>query len=248
MLWKHCHGPAHIRPLAGRLHRVVESRAQVATMAYVDTLQEQVVLEELIEQSNPPGTEDSSGYHRLLSTPFRDQILKWGSRFGQRGEPGIFYGSCSAHAAFAETAFYRFVFWRSIDATPPSPFMDSQHTLYSARYATNEGVYLQQPPFDGHIDRISHPADYTISHALGAAMRAIGVEAFLYRSARDPARDDCIGIFRIDVLKDTQPVDPQPWSCRITAGSATFKQHGERHIHHFKVGDFLCDNEFPVLS
>ena len=49
MLWEACDGAQQIKPLTGTLHRLVESQEQIATLAYVDTLEEQVLLEEMLE-------------------------------------------------------------------------------------------------------------------------------------------------------------------------------------------------------
>ncbi|MDU3955055.1 MAG: RES domain-containing protein, partial [Pseudomonas aeruginosa] len=46
-IWRQCKGERHIRPLQGRLVRLVESQEQVATLQLVDTLEEQALLEEL---------------------------------------------------------------------------------------------------------------------------------------------------------------------------------------------------------
>ena len=52
-IWSRCQGERHIRPIEGVLFRLVESQEQVATIGYVDTLEEQAVLEELLETSKP---------------------------------------------------------------------------------------------------------------------------------------------------------------------------------------------------
>src|SRR5690606_6678737 len=43
-----CTGAKHIRPIKGTLRRLVESQEEVATLEYVDTLEEQAVLEEML--------------------------------------------------------------------------------------------------------------------------------------------------------------------------------------------------------
>jgi len=55
-IWSVCQGEAHIRPIQGVLYRLVENQEQVATLGYVDTLDEQAVLEALLENSKrlPP--------------------------------------------------------------------------------------------------------------------------------------------------------------------------------------------------
>lgn len=77
-IWRQCKGERHIRPLQGRLVRLVESQEQVATLQLVDTLEEQALLEELLESSKPPVPADAEPLHYLLKTPFRYPPLRWG--------------------------------------------------------------------------------------------------------------------------------------------------------------------------
>ena len=53
MIWQACKGSQHIVSLRGKLFRLVESQEQIATMSYVDTLQEQALLEEMLESVKP---------------------------------------------------------------------------------------------------------------------------------------------------------------------------------------------------
>ena len=53
-IWQLCDGERQVRPLRGKLLRMVESQAQVATLQLVDNLAEQTLLEELLESSKPP--------------------------------------------------------------------------------------------------------------------------------------------------------------------------------------------------
>jgi len=105
MIWQACRGPRHIGPVGGTLYRLVESQEQIATLSYVDTLEEQAVLESLIDTIKPPYPEGDAGYHYLLKTPFRYPPLPWGSRFGRTHEPDIFYGGCSIGPTLAESAY-----------------------------------------------------------------------------------------------------------------------------------------------
>ena len=81
MIWTTCQGQNHIGQLSGSLYRLVESQEQVATMGYVDTLYEQVLLEELLESVKPPYPDGLQGYHYLLTTPFRYPPLLMGVAF-----------------------------------------------------------------------------------------------------------------------------------------------------------------------
>lgn len=185
-IWQACAGVEQIIPLRGRLVRLVENQGQVATLQLVDTLEEQALLEQLLESSKPPLPPGDEPLHYLLRTPFRYPPLRWGSRFGRRHEPSLFYAACRLETAMAETAFYRFVLWYGMVEPPPSGRILSEHSSFEARYQVQRGVRLQLPPFDGHRALLTHRSDYRATHSLGSAMREAGVEAFEYPSARCP--------------------------------------------------------------
>ena len=186
-VWAACAGRVAPSLLGGRLHRIVESQEQIATRKLVDgDLAAQALLEDLVEGSKPrrpPGTER---LHYLLATPWRYPPLRHGSRFGSRGEPSLFYGGGGVSTMLAEAAFYRLVFL--LDMTDPPDALRSQHTSFAARYRTEHGLRLQNPPFDAFADTLAHRDDYAEPQALGRALRAAGVEAFEFRSRRRAQR------------------------------------------------------------
>lgn len=118
-IWQLCDGERQVRPLRGKLLRMVESQAQVATLQLVDNLAEQALLEELLESSKPPLPEAAEPLHYLLKTPFRYPPLRWGSRFGSVHEPSLFYAAQRLETAMAEAAYYRFVLWNGMAVPPP---------------------------------------------------------------------------------------------------------------------------------
>ncbi|NOQ63203.1 MAG: RES domain-containing protein [Methyloprofundus sp.] len=246
MLWENCHGAQHIGLLTGTLHRLVESQEQIATLGYVDTLDEQALLEVMLEQTKPLYKEDLSAYHYLLSTPFRYPPLKWGSRFGAVHEPSVFYGGASIAVTLAESAYYRFVFWNSIAATPIKKQIRSEHSLFSVDYQSQYGINLHQAPFAHIQHELFHPSQYSQSQRLGAAMRASGVEAFRYSSARDPQKGLCIGLFTAQSFKHKQPKNMCQWLCETSADEVLFKQLGSPVINSFKRDVFLVDAKLPM--
>ena len=171
MIWQACNGERHLTPLSGTLFRLVESQEQAATLSMVDTLQEQALLEQLLEQTKPPVPPAAEGLHYLLKTPFRYPPLKWGSRFGSVYEPGIFYAGCSVAVTLAESAYYRLLFWQSMPAPPPKPILRTAHTLFSVHYQTERGIALHQPPFSQHQALLTSKTDYQHTQLLGSAMR-----------------------------------------------------------------------------
>src|SRR5688500_4494435 len=105
-IWTQCAGESRLRELRREPWRAVESQHQVATRKLVDSDAEQQVLEDLIESAKPP-LRTTGHLHYLLFTPLRYPPLRYGSRFGTHHEPGIWYGSETIRAVFAEVAYYR---------------------------------------------------------------------------------------------------------------------------------------------
>ena len=245
-IWEACHGAGQIRRVAGTLHRLVESQEQVATLGYVDTLEEQALLEAMLDEVKPPYRAGTEGLHYLLKTPFRYPPLPWGSRFGRVHEPGIFYGACGTDATLAEAAYYRFVFRYSMDAAPPKAVIRSEHTLFSALYRTARGVKLHEAPFERFAATITHPKDYAQTQLLGTAMREAGVEAFEYPSARDPRHGVCVGLFSSAAFTEPMPRETTRWLCEAGEREVAFKQLGASAVIRFVLGTFLSEGELPL--
>lgn len=244
-IWQACDGPARIERLSGTLQRLVESQEQVATLGYVDTLEEQALLETLLDASKPPYAEVGARLHYLLRTPFRYPPLPWGSRFGRPHEPSLCYGGKSAATTLAEAAYYRLVFWYSMTAPPPKSSIQSAHTLFSASYSSTQGVRLQAAPFSAYQAQLVDPADYRATQALGSAMRAAGVEAFEYRSARDPAGGLCVALFTPAAFSASQPTAMSQWLCELSAGEVALKPLGQAQLTRFALDDFLVEGRLP---
>ena len=105
------------RPATADLWRAVEAQHVASTMALVDTVAEQAVLERLIERSKPPVPREVAGVglHWLLFTPFRYPPPPGGSRFRGPTDPGVFYGADHLRTACAEVGYWR---WRHLRDTP----------------------------------------------------------------------------------------------------------------------------------
>lgn len=246
MIWEDCKGELHIRAVTGTAYRLVESQEQIATLGYVDTLEEQALLEEMLELVKPPYTFASEHFHYLLKTPFRYPPLKWGSRFGRIHEPGIFYGGSNIDTTLAESAYYRFVFWYSMDGTPIKNKIRSEHTLFSVDYASAQGIRLHTTPFNRHNNNLTHPQDYSQTQQLGTAMRNTGVEVFEYFSARDPQQGICVGLFTPQAFVQKQPKDMTQWLCEVSAHNVAFKQMDNAKVIQFTFEHFAMNGVLPT--
>ena len=86
-IWMRCEGPSRLSALLLTAWRVVEAQHKVSTRRLVDTLDEQRLLEQIVDEVKPPipAGPGFAGLHYLLSTPFRHPPLRHGSRFGSSG-------------------------------------------------------------------------------------------------------------------------------------------------------------------
>lgn len=240
MDWDACLASAPPAPLAGILLRMVESQEQVATNQLVSGLERQAVLEDLLEANKPPNRAGAARLHYLLATPFRYPPLKWGSRFGRRNEPSLFYGSLQISTLLCEAAYYRFVFWSGM-SIPPRRKLDTQHMMLSASYQTDFGMRLQDPPFDQYRELLAHPADYAASQALGSRMRTAGIQAFEFVSARNPAEGINVALFTPAAFSSPAPLALDAWLCETTAEQVSF-----RAVHRRDVGEVRVTHDFPL--
>lgn len=243
-IWASCGAMAAAEEVAGELWRMVESQEQIATMALVDTLAEQAELESLLDRSKPP-RRATEHLHYLLATPFRYPPLPHGSRFGSRFEPSLYYGSLDTSALLAEIAYYRFVF----AAGPAQPFpapLFTHHTAFSARFRAMQGIRLEAQPFSRHQERLTSPISYADTQALGAAMRADGILAFTFVSARDAAGGLNAALFSPSSLTDTAPRQQVAWSCETTAAAVTLRPHPAHRVTTFPLTAFLIDGRLPA--
>jgi len=215
-----CGGKRNLRQYDGAIWRVVEAQHRNATRRLVDSDAEQELLESLIDRAKPPSPAgpEFEGLHYLLLTPFRHPPLVHGSRFGTRAEPGIWYGSRTRATAFAEKAYYLLLFLEGTTAelTP----LETDVSIFQAAYDTRRGVDLTRGAFARYRALISSPSEYGASQALGREMRADGVEAFLYASARDPEHGANVGLFVREALASRRPSVPESWRCVVTRDGA----------------------------
>jgi hypothetical protein len=244
-IWTECADGCSPSSFGAEPWRIVEAQHQISTRKLVDSIDEQVLLEELIETSKPPPRVPAR-LHVLLSTPFRYPPLRHGSRFAARHEPALWYGSEGAGALFAELAYYRFVF---LDGTRADlDLVTTWHTAFRVKVRTERGVDLTRPPFGAHRAAISAPASYDASQALGSDMRGAGVEAFRYFSARDPAGGTNVGVVAPAAFGAARPRDFQTWHCSATRDRVEVVRRDflAASAHVFTRTQFLVEGKLPA--
>ena len=246
-IWTLCAGDSEIRPLRLEPWRAVESQHQVATRRLVDTDDEQRVLERLIDGAKPPDP-TRGRLHYLLATPFRYPPLRHGSRFGRRSERGIWYGAETLRAAFAEVAYYRLVFLEgtAADLAP----IQTGLTTFRARVRAERGVDLTAPPFSAHEAALASPDSYQATQDLGTDVRAAGVQALRYRSARDRAGGNGVAVLDPAAFGNRLPRDFQSWHCVATPALVEVASRGwfDREVLAFDRADFLVGGRLPTPS
>ena len=247
-IWERCGGAVNVRRISGKAWRVVEGQHVISTRKLVDSREEQEILESLIEESKPPLADapEFEGLHYLLSTPFRYPPLRHGSRFGTRNEPALWYGSTHLRTALAETAYYRLLFLEGTTADLEPLILDL--TAFRAPYRTSHGVDLCRVPFDAHRATLAVPDRYDRTQRLGAAMRAAGVEAFRYPSAREAAGGVHVALFTPRAFASKLPQDPENWSAVLAREAVEFvkKDFIERRVLRFPREQFEIDGRFPA--
>ena len=244
-IWTRCAGDSRVRPLTESPWRVVEAQHQFSTRKLVESDEEQIALEEMIERVKPPSMY-SGRLHYLLFTPFRYPPLPHGSRFGTRNERGIWYGSLDQRTAFAEVAYYRLLFLEGTAAELSS--VTTALTSFVARVKTRRGVDLTTAPFDQHRRAIASPSSYSSSQALGTAMRASGVEAIRYPSARDADDGINMAVFVPTLFGSANPKSLETWHCTASRPRVEVRQAGyfKRDSFVFQRAQFLVKGVLPA--
>ena len=171
----------------GALWRAVEAQHRVATSRLVDTLQEQALLEQLLDDAKPVAP--SSPRHYLLTTPFRyPPPHPGGSRFRSATDPGVFYGADERRTACAELGFWR---WRFLLDSPALPRLEPlPQTLFQAPVDAL-AVDLTVPPLARDAALWRSPTNYAHCQQFAPLAREAGAGLIRYASVRDPEQGMC---------------------------------------------------------
>jgi len=246
-IWEKCSEQASPLLLKGRAFRIVESQEKVATNELVDSLEEQALLEEMLDTTKPAIPEATQDLSYLLFTPFRYPPLQYGSRFGRRFEPSLFYGARSIETALAETAYYRLHFWFDMREPPPAKKISTQHTAFTAEIKTKHGLQLQNPPFAEHEPSLINKSSYAATQKLGSSMRENGIQAFEYFSARDINKGINVALFSHTVFKEKKASSMMSVLCSTQAAGVEFMDENSV-VYKYDYRDFLDNGAFPKIA
>lgn len=241
-IWTPAALSSEARPFAGHVWRLVEAQHRVSTLKLVDTLDEQALLEDLLEESKPVLPPECAGLDYLLATPFRyGAVYPHGSRFRRAGRTlGVYYAALTVETALAEMAFYRLLFFAESPATP-LPANAADYTAFSAAVDAGAAVDLTRPPLDRDAAHWTHPTDYAACQNLADGARTAGIAAILYRSVRDPGGRVNLALLTAAAFAAPRPVERQTWRIRLSPlGVQALCDHPARRIG-FSREDFRSD-------
>lgn len=213
------------RRCSEKIWRIVESQHIASTMKLVDTLAEQELLEDILEQSKPPLLPAARDFDYLLTAPFRYIPFHPGSRFRAPTDSGVFYGAESVRTAAAEVGYWR---WRFLRETAGLQRLGPvSHTAFSVAIDAR-GVDLRLPPFDQGEAAWMHPSDYGATQAFGRIAREAGIETIIYRSVRAPEPGWCAAVLTPTAFSTKEPDSAmQTWHLVVTGSEAIWRrEHG----------------------
>jgi hypothetical protein len=205
------------RTYQGRCWRLVEAQHRVSTLKLVDTLDEQALLEDLIEETKPPVPPECRHLDYLLATPFRyGAIYPHGSRFRRAGRTlGVYYAAEEPRTAVAEVAYYRLLFFAESPGTP-WPSDPGEYTAFAAAVATERAIDLTLPPLSRDRALWTRRTDYAATQDLADAARAAVIELIRYESVRDPQAGANMALLTCRAFAEPRPVERQTWRIRLS--------------------------------
>ncbi|MGQ0537611.1 MAG: RES family NAD+ phosphorylase [Gemmatimonadaceae bacterium] len=210
-----------VRPARLELWRAVEAQRVVSTMLLVDSSEEQLLLEDLLEESKPALPTAPRALHYLLLTPFRYAPAAYGSRFRRATDPGVFYGADAVRTACAELGYWR---WRFLMDSPTLERLDPMPQTVFQAAAEGPAIDLRRRPFEAERERWTDPNDYSACQDLAARARAAGVLIIRYESVRDPAREGCSALLAPRAFARAQPLAAESWYLYVTRTRARWWQ------------------------
>ncbi len=215
-------------PLTGTVLRLVQQQGIDALGPLVDDLDQLALLEALVERSKPPRPSLPAS-HPLPTTPFRYPPLRHGSR--------------TCIGSLVEGAYDALLFWEGFSAPPKAPIRRRQ-SLFSVMLQTSRGRQLQNLADPAVQAALRDPRHHGPTQRLGTWMRAVGIEAFEYLSARTSESLVQVGVFTPAALVST-PFDQVEITGEVNSDHASFLSHDDGTVHRFPRELFLVEGELP---
>ncbi|WJR76488.1 RES family NAD+ phosphorylase [Bradyrhizobium sp. NP1] len=231
-----------------RCWRVVEAQHRISTMKLTDTLAEQRVLEDLIEETKPPFPRDCAELDFLLATPFRySSTNPHGSRFRRPfAVEGVFYASEDPETAIAETAFHRLLFYAESPDTP-WPANAGEFSAFACSFRSGRASDITQKPFS-EDRRLYHRTDYSTSQVFADLARTVGFDVIRYRSVRDPERRSNLALLGPKVFSRRTPVARMSWKLYLDSSGARALCEAPRLSIEYGRRAFAADRRIAKLK
>lgn len=248
-IWTRVALSSELRRFGGSCWRLVEAQHRVSTLKLADSLAEQSVLEELIEETKPAIPPECRHLDFLLATPFRyGAAYPRGSRFRRAGRTlGVYYAAENPSTAVAEMAFYRLLFFAESPDTP-WPSDAAEYTAFSADVASARLLDLTRAPLSADANVWTDLVDYAGCQAFADAARGAGADVIRYQSVRDPAKGGNLAILLCRAFARPAPVDRQTWRMRLSASGVQALCEFPRQALEFPRDAFSADPRIAALS
>ena len=206
--------------------RMVETQHIAATMRLVDSLPEQELLEQMLEESKPQLPPEAVGVHYLLAAPFR-YVPHTGSRFRGVNSLGIWYGADDSYCACAEIAYWRQRFLLDSVGLMKQQ-LSTEHSMYKA-HVSGQAIDLLSFPWANADAHWKHHSDYTETQKLGRLVKDSGAAAWIrYGSVRAEGHS-CAAVFDPRSLNmEATAGEFENWHCNTTCDRVTFSNGHER--------------------
>ena len=222
-------------PLRHALWRAVEAQHVVSTMALVDSLEEQHVLERLLDDTSPPIPAAAAHLHWLLFTPFRYPPPPGGSRFRGPNDPGVFYGADEIRTACAELGYWR---WRHLLDSPALHAMPTQAAdgVPGEDRRPTRSTFARTP-FVARSRALDRPGATTrAARRFGRTAREAGVGADPLRiGPRSASTTACCAVLSPAAFAPPIPLEQQTWMLSVAPRSRHLAAHARARRRRARV-------------
>lgn len=221
--------------------RMVETEAKATTMRLVDTLEEQAILENLIEDTKPPVPPECAHLDVLLYTPFRYTPYPIGSRFRHANQPeGAFYGAETIDTLVAENAFHAVLFYAESPGTK-LPSTAAERTVFCVPTETAESIDLTAPPLNRDSRKWTDLTDYGPCQNLADMARSAQIKAIRYRSVRDPDKGVNVAVLSCGAFAADKPSGQQTWHIMLKPKTVQLWRENPRNGYEVHISDLAND-------
>lgn len=229
--------------------RLVEAQHKVSTLKLTDTLAEQALLEDLLEETKPKLPAEAKGLHYLMAAPFRyGAVYPHGSRFRRAGRTaGVFYGAERPQTAAAEMAFYRLLFYAESPRTP-WPSNAAEYTAFNAPARSAAAIDLTTPPLDRDQALWTDLQNYEPCQTFADCARSAAVDLIRYRSVRDPEGGCALALLTPAPFVRPEPKRFETWRIRVGSFGAQAIREFPTERYEFQRATFAADRRFHEMA